>query len=449
MATEDPRLPTEVNKVCVVGIWHLGAVTSACLADLGYSVVGVDGDAQRVEALNRGVAPLHEPGLNELLSENVSAGRLRYVTDVGDGVRGAEYVIIAYDTPVDDQDEVDLSEIFATAAEMAPSLESDATVIVSSQVPVGSCEKLADTIRRHNPAPAFGVACTPENLRLGQAIERFRRPDMLVIGADSPATLEKTERLLSVIPAPKVTSDLRTAEMTKHAVNAYLATAISFGNELANLCDLAGADALKVIQALRMDARVSPKAPMLPGLGFAGGTLARDMKALQRLGAENGYPAPFIYGVLKVNQRQNEMVVDRLKQACGPLRDLTVGVLGLTYKAGTSTLRRSAAVEIIQAIAHEGATVKAYDPKADPRETAPYLPYFTRCPDAYSAAEGSHGLVLLTGWPEFKELDFARIRALMRRPFILDAQNMLDADAIGRMGFTYHGLGRAVSPRAV
>ena len=430
------------GKVCVIGIWHLGAVTSACLADLGYPVVGVDKDSQKVAALNQGLPPLYEPGLDELLSKNLSLGKLRYTTDLGEALKGAGYVIITYDTPVDEQDEVDLSEIFATAAEMAPLLESDVTVIVSSQVPVGTCEKLAETIRRSSPALAFGVACTPENLRLGQAIERFKRPDMLVIGADSAATLEKVERLLSVIQAPTVTSDLRTAEMTKHAINAYLATAISFGNELANLCDLAGADALKVIQALRMDSRVSPKAPMLPGLGFGGGTLARDMKALRRVGEAHGYPAPFIDGVLKVNQRQNEMIVNRLRQACGSLRDLAVGVLGLTYKAGTSTLRRSAAVEIIQAIAGEGATVKAYDPKADPKEVEPYLSYFTSCADPYSAAEGSHALVLLTGWAEFKELDFPRIRLLMQRPFILDVQNMLDADAVSQMGFTYQGMGR-------
>lgn len=440
-------MAVEAGKVCVIGIWHLGAVTSACLADLGYAVVGVDRDSQKVAALNQGVPPLYEPGLDELLAKNLSAGKLRYTTNLGEAVKGAGYVIITYDPPVNEQDEVDPSEIFTTAVEIAPLLESDAAVIVSSQVPVGTCEELAETIRRSNPALAFGIACTPENLRLGQAIERFKRPDMLVIGADSPTTLERTEQLLSVIQAPKTTSDLRSAEMTKHAINAYLATAISFGNELANLCDLAGADALKVIQALRMDSRVSPRAPMLPGLGFGGGTLARDMKVLHRLADEHGYPAPFFDGVLKVNQRQNEMVVNRLRQACGSLQDLTVGVLGLTYKAGTSTLRRSAAVEIIQAVAREGATVKAYDPKADPKEVEPYLPYFTSCPDAYSVAEGSHALVFLTEWAEFKELDFPHVQLLMRRPLILDVQNMLDADAIGQMGFTYHGMGRGRNAR--
>jgi len=242
MAQQRRSVSLEAEKVCVIGIWHLGAVTSACLADLGYTVVGVDRDSQRVEALNRGVAPLREPGLDELIGKGLAAGRLRYATSLAEPLRGTTYVIIAFDTPVDERDEVDLSDILATASEMAPLLQSGVTVIVSSQVPVRTCERIADVIRRSSPSLAFGIACPPENLRLGQAIERFKRPDMLVIGADSPVTLEKVEQLLSVIPAPRATSGLRTAEMTKHAINAYLATAISLGNELANLCVFAGAD---------------------------------------------------------------------------------------------------------------------------------------------------------------------------------------------------------------
>ncbi|MDP2948663.1 MAG: nucleotide sugar dehydrogenase [Chloroflexota bacterium] len=430
-------------KVCVVGIWHLGAVTCACLADLGYQVVGVDRDQARVAFLNSGEPPLYEPGLQELMERNIASGRLGFTSDLRDGARGAPYLIIAHDTPVNDQDEADLSPITSAFQELAGCAEDGATVVVSSQVPVGTCEAMAATVRRLNPGLRFGIACVPENLRLGQAIERFKRPDMLVIGADTPATRQAVEQLLSPIQAPRVAVNLRTAEMTKHAINAYLALNISFANELANLSDLVGADALQVMQALRLDSRVSPRAPLFPGLGFAGGTLARDLKALSHLGEEHDYEAPLVNGVLRVNQLQNRMVVLRLKQSFGSLQGLEVGVLGLTYKAGTSTLRRSAALEIVRAMAEEGASVKAYDPRANPTEVEPHLRYFTRCASPYDAALGCRALVLVTAWPEFKELDFGRVRASMRFPFLLDAQNMLDADRMVELGFVYQGVGRA------
>jgi UDPglucose 6-dehydrogenase len=402
-----------------------------------------------VTALTHGQAPVYEPRLAELLASNLASGRLRYTTNLREALHDASFVLITYDTPVDENDEVDLSDLYKTARELGQYMRSGATVVVSSQVPVGTCEELREIIHQANPSCSFGMAYTPENLRLGQAVERFKHPEMLVIGADTPETFERVDQLLSVIQAPRVTADLRTAEMTKHAINAYLGMAISFGNELANLCDEVGADALKVIQALRLDSRVSPKAPLLPGLGFGGGTLARDLKVLQHVGEQKSYDAALITAVLKVNAQQNGMVVRRLKQFYRSLERLTVGVLGLTYKEGTSTLRRSASLEIIQAIGAEGASVKAYDPKADPHELEPYLRYFTLCDNPYIVAEGSHALVLVTAWPEFRELDFPRIRASMQNPVLLDAQNMLDADLMGQMGFLYQGIGRGRVPPEV
>lgn len=434
------------GSVCVIGIWHLGAVTAACLADLGYTVVGVDKDSDKVEALNRGVPPLFEPGLQEMMAKNIAAGRLTFTSDLAEGLAGASYALITYDTPVDDNDEVDLSGIFAVAAELAAHLDSGATIIVSSQVPVGTCEEIAAAVRQANPSLNFGIAYTPENLRLGQAIQRFQQPEMIVIGADSETTLQRVEQLLAPIEAPRVRVDLRTAEMTKHAINAFLATSITFASEIANLCDEAGADALRVAEALRLDSRIGPGAPLHPGLGFAGGTLARDLKVLRRLSERHGYEGFLINGVLAVNERQNGVVVGRLRRVLGSFDGLSVGVLGLTYKAGTSTLRRSAALEIIRAIAADGATVKAHDPKADPEEVRLH-DGFTFCDDPYAVAEGSDALVLVTNWPQFRELDFPRIRSLMRNPVLLDAQNMLDADRMVEAGFRYIGVGRGVRER--
>ncbi len=429
------------GRVCVIGIWHLGAVTAACLADLGYTVAGVDKDPHKVRTLRRGTPPLFEPGLQEMMAKNIAAARLTFTSDLAEGLAGASYALITYDTPVDDNDEVDLSGIFAVAAELAAHLDSGATIIVSSQVPVGTCEKLVEAVRGANPSLSFCIGCVPENLRLGQAIERFLGPEFLVLGAEDAATHERLEGLFSPIQAPRVRVDLRTAEMTKHAINAFLATSISFANEIANLCDEAGADALMVAETLRLDSRIGPGAPLHPGLGFAGGTLARDLKVLRRLSERHGYQASLINAVLAVNERQNGMVVGRLRRILGSFDGLSVGVLGLAYKAGTSTLRRSAALKIIRAIAAEGAAVKAYDPKADPEEVRLH-DGFTFCDDPYAVAEGSDALILVTNWPQFRELDFPRIRSLMRNPVLLDALNMLDADRMVEAGFRYIGVGR-------
>jgi len=430
----------------VIGIWHLGAVVTACLAELGYQVIGVELNPERAAALKRGVPPLFEPGLEELMARHLLSGHLRYTMDFEE-VKDAPYVVIAYDTPVNEQDEPDLAPIADTVQALASSLAEGVTLIVSSQVPVGTCEALAGSLRRLNPGLRFGMAYVPENLLLGQAIERFLRPDMIVLGTDTEDTMAKVEALYDPIKAPRVRVALRTAEMIKHALNAYLATCVSFGNELANLCDEVGVDAFQVAKALRLDSRVSPRAPLLPGLGFAGGTLGRDMKVLKHLAEQHNYPAPLLNGVLAVNDIQNTTVVHRLEKLLGTLRAKTIGVLGLTYKPGTSTLRRSAAVEIIQALAAKGAIVRAYDPKADPKETEPYLRDFTLCHDPYAVAGGAHALVLVTPWPEFKGLDLARLRALMHSPVLLDAPNMLEPAQVVQAGFVYQGIGRGLTYR--
>ena len=281
------------TRVCIIGLWHLGCVASTCLADLGYHVVGVDKDRKRVKDLNAGKPPVFEPGLAELTKANLDTGRLSYTTDLKSGIKDSRFIYITYDTPVDDNDVVDLSEILAVAAEIAGILEKNSIIMVSSQVPVGTCERIKSIVLRNNPTADFDIAYVPENLRLGQAIERFKKPDGIVIGADSPTTLKKVEEFFDVIKAPKLTMNLRSAEMTKHAINAFLATSISFINEMANLCDFSGADALKVAAALRLDKRIGSGLPLSPGLGFAGGTLARDLKTLTRLWRQYDHKRPY------------------------------------------------------------------------------------------------------------------------------------------------------------
>ncbi len=429
------------DKICVIGIWHLGSVVSACLADLGYQVVGVDKDPETVRNLMGGTPPLFEPGLEEIIKANISRGRLSYTTNLGNGATGAGYVLITFDTPVDDNDDVDLSEIFYTAEELAGYLEDRAVIIVSSQVPVGTCEQIKAVIKRSNPSANFDIAYSPENLRLGQAIDVFKNPERIVIGSDSQSTLEKAKQLFAPVGAPTLSMNLRTAEMTKHALNAFLATSISFANEIANLCDEVGADALKVAGALRSDSRIGPKARLLPGLGFAGGTLARDLKVLQGLAEKHSYDANLINAVLSVNQQQNKLVVRKLKKVYGSLRGLRIGILGLTYKPGTSTLRRSAALEIIGDLLREGSMVRAHDPKADLTEIKQHRE-FEFFSDPYQMADKTDALVIVTEWPDYTGLDFGLLKTKMNMPVLIDTKNMLDDRELVNQGFSYLGVGR-------
>lgn len=431
----------ENQKVCLIGIWHLGSVYSTCLADFGYLVVGVDKDARVVEDLNHGIPPILEPGLQELLTNNINSGRLSYTTDLRYALNGSTYVLITFDTPVDENDEVNLSPILDLSMELAKYLENGSIIIVSSQVPVGTCDHIESLIKQDNPSLDFDVAYSPENLRLGQAIECFKNPERIVIGADRASTLDRVEALFEVVAAPKLRMNLRTAEMTKHALNAFLATSISFANEIANLCDEVGANALKIAAALQSDARIGAKLPLLPGLAFAGGTLARDLKILKNLGETSGYETPLVNGVLRVNERQNGLVVRKLRKIYSSLENLTVGILGLTYKAGTSTLRRSAALDIIRDLIDEGTSVKAYDPKASLEEIRLHQE-FEFCSEPYEVARGSDALVIVTDWPEFKNLDFDLIKSSMKKPVLIDAKNMLDDEQLIGKGFLYTGVGR-------
>ena len=431
----------ENQRVCIIGIWHLGAVYSACLADMGYQITGVDKDVNRVQHLNHGEPPIFEPGLKELASKNIAAGRLHYNTDLEQALKGTKYILITFDTPVDDNDEVDLSTVMDTCSEIARYLANDSIVVISSQVPVGTCDRIRQLIKEKNPSLEFDIAYSPENLRLGQAIDCFKRPERIVIGANSNATLERVEALFSIVKAPILRMNLRSAEMTKHALNAFLATTISFANEIANLCDELGADALKVAEALKSDSRIGSKLPLLPGLAFAGGTLARDLKILKKLGQSSGYETPLINGVLTVNCRQNSLVIRKLQKIYGSVKDLNIGVLGLTYKPGTSTLRRSAAIEIIKELTDNGARVKAFDPKAAAEEVRQH-PEFSFLTDPYAVAKGADALVIITDWPEFKNLDFNVIKDSMKNPVLIDAKNMLDSQRLINGGFLYSGIGR-------
>ncbi len=436
-----------MTTVCVAGLWHLGLVTAAGLAEHGRDVVGVDSSAARAAELALGRLPVFEPGLAELVKTGVAAGRLKFESDLAAAASRAGAVMIAYDAPVDDKDDVDLAELESALDAMIPRLRPGALVIVNSQVPAGTCGAWRKRIEEARPGEAVDLVYSPENLRLGQALALFKNPDMIVIGADSERARAKAEEFYRPFPADKIFTSLRTAETAKHALNAFFATSVSFANELGDLCEALGADGQQIAAILKKDGRIGSKAQVRPGLGFAGATLARDVRVLQKLGRREGVATTLFDSVLAVNARRNERIVRLVSDRFGGrLSGRAIAVLGLTYKPGTSTLRRSASLEIIKGLSGKGAKVRAHDPKADAGELTGSS-FFEFCPDAYSACRGGDAILLLTEWPEYKDLDFRRIKESMTAsPFLLDAKNHLDGARLTELGFDYLQIGRG-APR--
>lgn len=441
-------------RIAVFGLWHLGSVVAACLAALGHQVRGVDFDAAAVTALAAGRAPVFEPGLDELLARHIcsessqryaTSGRLAFTTNPHEALSDAEAVFVTFDTPLDAGDEADLTPIDWAIAEISASASQPLTVVVMSQVPVGTCRRLADRLRQRSRAGQFTLLCQPENLRLGQAIENFLRPDRVVVGAEDRAAAAKLEPLYPGIPGERLIMSWESAELAKHATNAFLATSVSFANELAGLAEVAGGDIRDVVRVLRADRRIGPQAFLSPSPGFSGGTLGRDVQALRRLGKHAGRPTRVLDAALAVNQSRLSDLFEKLSRLVGgELRGKYIALLGLVYKPGTSTLRRSHAVEFARRLAEAGAIVRAFDPKAEAAAvTEATGGAITLCSDACEAVSGADAAVLLTPWPEFRALDWSRIRCAMRRAAVLDAHNALDESVLRQAGFVYAGVGIA------
>jgi UDPglucose 6-dehydrogenase len=427
-------------NICVTGIWHQGTVVSACLADLGNKVCGVC-DEKTAATLNAGQPPVYEPELPEIIQRNLAAGRLHYTTDFKEGLQEAEFVYICTDTAVDENDASDLVPIYAIAENIGRNIKSDIMLCVTAQVPIGTSEDLAAVIRKLAPTYGCKVAYIPEFLRLGIAVETFQQADRFVIGCDDSAIAERIAALYQPLERPIVFTDVRSAEMAKHASNAYLSTSISFINEISNLCEALDADATEVARILKLDKRIGKYAFLSPGLGFAGGTLGREIRALQKLGSVRQVPTPLMDAVWQVNGQRARLVSRRLSSALGTLDGLQVGILGLTYKAGTSTMRRAISLDIVRDLGRQGATIKAYDPLANLSEVKD-LPPMQMCADPYQAAQGSSALVLVTEWNGINDVDFKQMKAQMCGDVFLDTRNLLDTRRMADAGFRYLGIGR-------
>jgi UDPglucose 6-dehydrogenase len=431
----------EGENVCVIGLWHLGAVVSACLADLGYRVSAYDENDKIVKSLQNGKAVVEEPGLDDLITENLHSSKLFFFSSLEDALKNCKFVLITTDTPLDEEDNVDLSGVFRTTKEIAKLAANDLVLIVQSQVPVGTCTAILKQMKEINPSRKFEIAYSPENLRLGNAISIFKNPDRIIIGSEDLGTLDKIENFYSVIGAPVIKMDVKSAEMSKHAINAFLANCISFINEIGNLCEEIGADALMVSKSLTTESRIGNKLPLKPGLGFAGGTLARDLKILKKLNVEHGLNPNLINAIIQTNYEQNIIALKKLKKHFGNLSGLKIGILGLTYKAGTNTLRRSSSITIISQLLDENVTITVYDPVVD--NVAMFeKAKFKIAKNEYEVAEDTDALVLLTDWPQFKKIDFNKIYNVMKKPIFLDMKNFLDPENMRKIGFTYISVGR-------
>ncbi|HEY2042857.1 MAG TPA: nucleotide sugar dehydrogenase [Jatrophihabitans sp.] len=435
-----------MTRVAVLGAWHLGSVTAACLAEAGHDVTVWDADPVRIDALANDRAPVAEPGLDDLLQAGRAAGRLHVEAELGTAVRDAELVWITQDTHVNDDDSVDLSDLETLVSGLGGMLANGTTVAVSSQVPVRTCDRWCQVIRdgaELSSSQLTGLAYVPENLRLGAALGRFRRPDMVVIGSTHDAAGDAIEQLLAFTGAPVVRTDVRTAELVKHGINSFLATSIAFANELAAIADAVDADAITVAKAMRLDERIGAKARIGPGLGFAGGTLARDVTTLAGIGRETGRPALLADAVLASNHRHMSWPVDRLADFVSPA-GARICILGLTYTVGTSTLRRSQSVPLITELVRAGATVAAHDPEADLSGLQEPLE-IDRADDPYQAAEGCDAVIVLTPWPEYLALDWGRMAKAMKGNLVLDGPNALASNSVVQHGLVLVGPGRSGS----
>jgi UDPglucose 6-dehydrogenase len=430
-----------MRQLAVVGVGYVGLVTGACFADLGNRVSCVDVDALKIERLKKGEMPIFEPGLEELVGRNVAAGRLAFTTDYAEGLAGAEIVFIAVGTPSGYDGEADLTYVQEAARRIAEVMDHPLIVVNKSTVPIGTGDLVAEIIERYRGKPVpFSVVSNPEFLREGSAIQDFMNPDRIVLGSTDRKAAERVAELHRPLGAPVMITDLRTAEMIKYASNAFLATKISFINEIAAICERLGADVKEVAAGMGMDKRIGP-AFLQAGVGWGGSCFPKDVKALEHMAAMHDCHPQLLRAVMDINRDQRRRLVLKVRDALGGLKDRCIGVLGLSFKPNTDDMREAPSVEVIRLLLSEGALVRAYDPVAMPvaRKLLPGIGYAS---DPYDLADGADALVVVTEWNEFKQLDLHRVRGLMRTPVVVDGRNIYDPKEMAQLGFVYRAVGR-------
>jgi UDPglucose 6-dehydrogenase len=430
--------------ISVIGTGYVGLVTGACFAEFGVNVTCMDNDARRIEKLEKGEVPFFEPGITGLVAKGVKEGRLSFTTDIAKAVDKALVIFIAVGTPPRGDGSTDLSYVEEVGKGIARHMTGYKVIVTKSTVPVGTGEKLREVIAKtQKTAIRFDVVSNPEFLREGSAIEDFMRPNRVVIGADSDqavAILKDLYRPLYLIETPIVVTDVPTAELIKYASNAFLATKISFINEIANLCERVGANVQLVAKGMGLDHRIGSKF-LHAGPGFGGSCFPKDLAALIQTGERHGYSMQIASAASRVNETQRKQMIVKIREAVGGLKGKTFGMLGLSFKPNTNDLREAPALAIGQELLAEGAVIRAYDPEAL-EEACRMLPGLQPCRNAYHAAEGADALIIMTEWNLFRSLEFDKLKAVMRKPVLLDLRNVYDSERVVAAGFTHISVGR-------
>lgn len=430
-----------MRNICIVGTGYVGLVTGACFADLGNQVVCLDVDEAKIAQLKEGILPIYEPGLEELVRRNHEAGRLSFTTSYEEGISGADFAFIAVNTPSGSEGEAELKYVRMAAEAIGETITRDTIVVNKSTVPIGTGDLVADIIAAHAPPEVhFAVVSNPEFLREGSAVLDWQNPDRVVLGSTDRDAAEQVAQLYLSLRCPIVITDLRTAEMIKYASNAYLATRVSFINEIASICEALGADVKEVALGMGYDKRIGP-AYLDAGLGYGGSCFPKDVKALAHMAAIHGCHPQLLRAVMDINHDQRLYVVRKLRRVLGDLAGKVVGLLGLSFKPNTDDIRQAPSLEIIHLLQNERAEVKAYDPAAMDKARE-VLDGVVCCGSPYELAEGCDALVVVTEWNEFRHLDKVRIKSLMRQPVVIDGRNIYDPDEMKAAGFTYRGIGR-------
>ncbi len=428
-------------NIAIIGSGYVGLTTGACFSELGNQVICADNDKKKIESLKKGLPPLYEPGLEELIARNLKNKRLQFSSSIKEAVRSCEIIFITVGTPALDNGEADLTGIENVARAIAMNMDGYRLIIEKSTVPVETGDWVRQTIATYIKDKAkFDVASNPEFLREGSAINDFMNPDRIVIGAESKKARDLLTELYKPFKVPLVITNIKSAELIKHASNAFLATKISFINAVSQICDTVGADIEEVAKGMGLDKRIGLNF-LKAGIGYGGSCFPKDLDAFVNISEKLGYNFNLLKSVRKINEEQLNFMLKKIKDSLWIIKDKTVGVLGLAFKSNTDDIRNSQAIGLIRMLESEGAKIKAYDPQAM-KKAREVLDRVTFCADAYSAARSSDCLLIATEWDEFKELDFAKIKKLLKRPLIIDGRNLYEPERMSKLGFTYISIGR-------
>jgi len=428
-------------KISFVGTGYVGLVTGACFADLGNKVICIDNNEEKIKLLKSGGVPIYEPGLNEIIERNIAQDRLSFTTSIPEGIEASDIIFIAVNTPPLPNGEADLSFVENVSREIAQAMRTYKLIVEKSTVPVETGEWIKRTIKIYNKHQIeFDVASNPEFLREGTAVYDIMNPDRIVIGVESERAEKMLRELYAPFNAPIIVTDIKSAELIKHASNSFLATKISFINAVANICERTGADVTKVAEGMGYDHRIS-KSFLNAGVGFGGSCFPKDLSAFIRISQKVGYDFKLLKEVENINKEQRKFLVTKVKNAVWILKDKKIGIWGLAFKPNTDDMRSAPAIDIIEMLREEGAIIKAFDPVAI-EKARQILKNVTFCKDPYEVAEESECLVIMTEWNEFKEIDLAKIKEIMANPVIIDGRNIYNPSKMKELGFVYHSVGR-------